>query len=279
MITFSKLGHYGRLGNQMFQYAALVGIATKYGYEFGYPPANETIRANTKYGETFELRKLFLGIRNFWPFNETSDWPQYVEPEGDFSAGFQLLDKCNDCINLLGYFQSERYFKHCESTIREMYQFSNMFYRLTADVIRYEMGMRMTYDPPMVSVHVRRGDYLQLSPVLPPLSLDYYQAAMSAFQEDTSFLVFSDDHAWCEENLPKIRKRENLHFVKGHSSAVDMCLMSRCDSHIIANSSFSWWGAWLNPDPEKIVIAPKNWFGPAGPKNHDGIYCDGWIRL
>ena len=130
--------------------------------------------------------------------------------------------------------------------------------------------MPIMHDEKTVSIHVRRGDYLELSDFHPTCEVSYYDDAMKNFEGYTP-LVFSDDVALCKENL----SHHHPIFVEGNDLNVDMCLMSMCDGHIISNSSFSWWAAWLGN--KKNVVAPKTWFGPAGPQDWEDIYCEGWI--
>lgn len=106
------------------------------------------------------------------------------------------------------------------------------------------------------SVHVRRTDYVD-NPMWTDLSADdYYERAMEQFDSDCTFVIFSDDIAWCRERF----RGRSTYFVEALSAVEDLYLMSRCRGHIIANSSFSWWGAWLDPNPDKKVIAPSRWF-------------------
>ena len=120
--------------------------------------------------------------------------------------------------------------------------------------------------PLAVSLHVRRGDYVsdpKTKAILGVCSLDYYRAAIAHIAErieSPAFFVFSDDIAWAKANLEIPFPCEYVDHNQGQQSYNDMHLMSLCKHHIIANSSFSWWGAWLNPRKDKIVIAPENWF-------------------
>ena len=108
------------------------------------------------------------------------------------------------------------------------------------------------------SIHVRRGDYLGLNGHHPVCDLEYYNKSINLFDKNTKFLVFSDDIKWCQENF----KGENFIFISGNRDFIDIWLMSLCQNNIIANSTFSWWGAWLNQNINKKVIAPSKWFGP-----------------
>jgi len=281
MITFTRLGHHGRLGNQMFQYAALMGIATKHGHEFGYPPENEERRTAFGHNERCDLRRVFRNIRNDWPEEGSVriSTSYYNEPDGDFSDGFKLLDACPDDCNLRGYFQSERYFKHCEGRIRHAFQFHPEVVAACSAFAatlcrRYEVGSHQ-----LVAVHVRRAGYLALSHILPPLTLDYYERAAGMWPPDAMFVLFGDDIRWMAANLPRVITKARSILIDRQRPDEALCLMTMCHGgNIIANSSFSWWGAWLNPNPQKQIVAPGKWFGPSGPRNHEGIYCPGWFR-
>ena len=158
---------------------------------------------------------------------------------------------------LLGFFQSERYFAPIAETLRDELTPAAPDDDATADLCA-EIERREA-----VSIHVRRGDYLR-SPNHNVCTLDYYREAIRRARDrlsDPWFFVFSDDLAWCRAHLPV----ERGEFVDLAHSRVAPCndlrLMSRCQHHIIANSTYSWWGAWLNPHPDKQVWAPGRWFG------------------
>ena len=102
--------------------------------------------------------------------------------------------------------------------------------------------------------------------------------AIKQMPKDSLFLIFSDDIAWCKANFPDLP--EKFVFIEGNADHEDLLLMSHCKNNIICNSTFSWWAAWLNSNPEKKVIAPSKWFGPAFENyNTDDLYCDGWIKI
>ena len=129
----------------------------------------------------------------------------------------------------------------------------------------------------LVSLHVRRGDYLnlQLSDTHKNQSQKYYQDAMLKF-EGYRPVVFSDDIEWCKEEMAWLKNNHPDPVFMSYDHFTDLCLMSLCNGHIIANSSFSWWGAWLGGGK---TVAPKEWFGPSGPKNWKDVYCEDWITL
>jgi len=120
------------------------------------------------------------------------------------------------------------------------------------------------------SLHVRRTDYVQKAGFHPPCSMEYYEKALSIIEGNV--LVFSDDLDWCKETF----LGDRFTFISGNRDYQDLFLMSMCKNNIIANSSFSWWGAWLNTNLNKKVIAPKKWFGPHLKESSDDIYPNTW---
>jgi hypothetical protein len=163
--------------------------------------------------------------------------------------------------NLHGYFQSEKYFEDCKDAIRKEYKFKNP--KVSSPIAN------------TVSLHVRRGDYTQHPNHHPLCDLEYYHKAMKEF-EGYDFLVFSDDKEWCKETF----KQKNVRVSEVEDAIEELEMMSWCDHHIIANSTFSWWGAWLGHNEDKRVVAPKTWFGSAY-HNHNtkDIYCEDWKIL
>jgi hypothetical protein len=161
-------------------------------------------------------------------------------------------------LNLQGFYQSEKYFDDCKDIIHNL--------------LTPRIGFAIKYDT--TAIHVRRGDYLNLKKEYAQLDLEYYAKAIKE-TKTSKYLVFSDDISWCKENF----KGEQYEFSEGKSPVEDLALMLACENQIIANSSFSWWGAYLNKNPSKIVVAPKNWFGPA--LNHDtkDLIPESWLKI
>ena len=131
-----------------------------------------------------------------------------------------------------------------------------------------------------IALHVRRTDYVRNQANHNVLTLEYYQAALEQFDPDRNVIVFSDEPAWCMEQ--DIFSDDRFIISENDDNRVDLCLMSLCHDFIIANSSFSWWGAWLSINKEKKVIAPAQWFGSTGyTKDHDtkDLIPDDWIKI
>ena len=259
MITFSNIGKLGKLGNQMFQYAALYGAAFTRGYKFAIPKNSDLERA-------FKLpSKSYL----------KDDVKQFLYREQDFHFNPNLW-MIDDNTELYGYFQSDQYWHHCEAQIRKEFEFHDMI-QAKANLWLNKNNLE---DKLLINVHVRRTDYLEKPDYHPVLREDYYEKASNIVNsnlhtiapgQEPVYLVFSDDTEWCKNKYPGVL------IVEGNEDVVDMCLMSKCQLHVIANSSFSWWGSFLSGS--EAVIAPNEWFGPAGPKNWESIYRKQWVRI
>jgi len=162
----------------------------------------------------------------------------------------ELFNNCPDDVDLFGYFQTPKYFNHIQSEIRSDFKFDKDLQKTCKDFI----GDNFVYRD-VISLHIRRGDYIH-NPNHPTQPVEYYQRALEMLP-DLDVIVFSDDPEWCKSQ--EIFQPDRFSISENNSVDADLCLMSLCKYHIIANSSFSWWGAWLAKS-EKI-IAPKNWFG------------------
>ena len=126
-----------------------------------------------------------------------------------------------------------------------------------------------------IALHIRRGDFVWNNKNHPPLSLDYYKSALELFDSDREVIIFSDDTEWCKEQ--ELFADDRFAVAEGGDQFYDLCLMSMCDDFIIANSTFSWWGAWLGNRGK--VIAPKRWFGETLGHDTKDLYCEGWEVL
>jgi hypothetical protein len=245
MLSFNHIGNLGRLANQMFQYASLKGIAKHRGYEYCIPPKevfgkkDPMVNKDLNFYDIFSIEK----TNNI----ELSKNPVLQERVHIFDE--ELFINCPDNIDLFGYFQTEKYFKHIEDEIRSDFSFNlNLYENCKAHI--------NSLNSEVISLHIRRGDYISNSNH-PVQTLEYYKKALEQLPTEISVLIFSDDCEWCSSQ----ELFDNDRFMISENSSVDadLCLMSLCKYHIIANSSLSWWGAWLAQS--KHTIAPKNWFG------------------
>ena len=262
-IGYNRLGSNGRLGNQMFQYSALRGIAKNRGYDFKVPPCNDKYEANYGLFDCFKMSS--VKPENFGFVNHK--FPSHKLPEFRFYEDF--FNECPDDCNLDDYFQSEKWFKNVENLIRSDFTFKDNIIEPCKEMIE-EIGE-------CIALHVRRTDYVNLQNYHPACSLNYYSAALKEFPEDMPVLVFSDDIEWCiqqeifssdrfllsqnEERYNHLHKDADGQMRHSLVPNTDLCLMTLCNHNIIANSSFSWWGAWLNNNPNKKIITPDRWFG------------------
>lgn len=237
MVTFQQLGNLGRFGNGLFQIAACIGYSRKHNMDFFLPL--------WKYENMFK--------HGFNQSNMVTNFPTYQEPHFHYAEIPEFKN-----VNLSGYFQTEKYFKHCEKDVRDLFTFK--------DYITYDAEVFIethAEDRIPVSVHVRRTDYITMGHYYHNLTMEWYKEAMDKFDDSHHFFIMSDDIEFCRA---KFNFRKNITFC-GFDEVKDMVIGINSKHNIIANSSFSWWQAWLNPNPDKIVIAPKDWFKPVA--NHD----------
>ena len=269
MIGFNALGRMGRLCNQMFQYAALRGLSSKNGVEICIPYYQNAVddgignMLRTELFDSFNL-KVKTGLLN--------NGHAPVVHERFFHFDQELFDHCPDHISLQGYFQTEKYFKHIEHQIRAEYTFVD-------DILEPSIEMIRSIDNP-IALHIRRGDYVINSENHFNLPLEYYEAALKHFNDDRNVIVFSDDSKWCHEQ--PLFSDDRFIISDNDDNRVDLCLMSLCKDFIIANSTYSWWGAWLSSNKSKKVIAPVQWFGKTGyTKDHNtkDLIPDTWTRI
>lgn len=245
MIGFNYLGKLGRLGNQMFQYAATKGISAHRGYDYCIPNHNEIFDD----GSGNKLR-----IEIFNPFNLDVKCEQ-VKGKSVGERGFHfdelLFNECPDNTNLVGFFQSEKYFKHIESEIRKDFTFKDDI----VDDCKEVVEELLNGNP--IALHIRRTDYL-INPNHYALDLEYYEEALSKFDSNREVVIFTDDPLWVSQQ--KLFETDRFLLGENIDSYHDLYLMTQCSDFIIANSTFSWWGAWLANTGK--VIAPSKWFGP-----------------
>lgn len=245
MIAYPDLGKLGRLGNHLFQIAATVGAALDHGDIYGFP--------RWQYEGAFPIS----GLGCFYDLLPAG--PVYREKRFAYD---QIPYEPN--LRLYGFFQSERYFKRHADFIRKL---------LTPPGVPTRDG----YDG-VASLQVRRGDYFNFPDHHPILPMGYYRSAQDYLRTKgvKKFLVMSDDLAWCRDHFTASDEQVILPL-----DPIDQFRLTlACEHHIMANSTFSWWTAWLDPNPEKVVIAPKLWFGPGyAHYGTEDLYAKGWVVL
>jgi len=271
MITFDKIGYMGRLGNQMFQFASTIGIAKKLDLEAKFPlenclPENQN---HTKCDliECFDIEQSYFIPRRHIPISRT-----YTESDFKYDPGTRSI---SDDTSLSGYFQTEKYFISHRDLICSQFKFRNEY--SSAAELFIDSQRKTSDNKRIVAMHVRRGDYVMYPDHHPVCSKDYYYRSIAEIEKakgDSHFVIFSDDVQWCKNEFPD----DKFTVCDLNNPYSEMCAMTLCDDHIIANSSFSWWGAWLNIKSDKMVIAPISWFGKMIPKDTSDVYCNGWIK-
>lgn len=265
------VGLGGRLGNQMFQYATGKALAARLDARLsleGYSQDSEK-KSRVQVIESFGLAVEFTAVssrgidklrvklaRMGWPVRLRGA-PIYIEPHFHYDPFFETRSGSQ---YLIGGWQSPRYFESIRDSLLEDFSFKRDLSGGAAKTWK-----AISESPCPVAVHVRRGDYVENPRILSRHGMcgrDYYEAAINmirARRTDCRFFVFSDDVARVKAEFSGMK---DLIFVCGNSQEEDLHLMSSCRHIVIANSTFSWWAAWLNKHPDKWVIAPKQWFGP-----------------
>lgn len=283
----------GGLGNQMFQYAFGYALAKQrdtllkidttlfnnYGLrkfelkKFNINPSIASMQEieEMKYKQIFFLEKLLRTV-----LKKNKPYSKYYYHEKYFYYQKELIEKQHQYFE--GYWQSEKYFKAYREELLQQFTLKNGLYR--ASKVYFEKIESTN----AVGLHIRRGDYVNnphTNSVHGTCSLEYYQQAMRLIDEKVNsphYFIFSDDLDWAKESLTFITDITFVELGKEIPDHEEMYLMSRCKHNIIANSSFSWWGAWLNQNPHKTVIAPKKWFNDAT-INTDDLIPEDWVRL
>ncbi len=264
MLSFNNLGNLGRLANQMFQYASLKGIAKKSGYEFCIPPKEVFGEKDPVVNKDLTLYDVFE-IENK---NNIGLTQNTIVQEKSFNFDSDLYNNCSDNIDLLGYFQSEKYFKDIREEICSDFSFNEEVFNDCKSFIN-------SLNSEVICLHIRRGDYTT-NPNHPVQSIEYYEKSLDMLPSDIPVLVFSDDSEWCFKQ--ELFKDDRFMISNNSSVDADLCMMTLCNYHIIANSTLSWWGSWLAKSEK--TIAPKNWFGGSCINhNTDDLYCSNWIIL
>lgn len=288
----------GGLGNQMFQYALYLKLQamgkevkmddfTEYegrearplslwvfGIEYDRASREELCRMTDGFLDPVNrIRRKLFGRKSL----------EYMEKDCNFDP--EILNR--DPAYLTGYFQSEKYFADIEEKVRQAFSFSERLWEgLPSQLLERIRGYEQQIKAAMaVSVHIRRGDYLQNEEAYGGICTEqYYKTAIEYVrkrQQNASFFVFTNDPDYAGEWILKNFRQERESFVliegtQEENGYLDLYLMSLCRHHILANSSFSWWGAYLNPSEEKMVIVPHKWFGNQECRD---IYMENMIRI
>ena len=277
-ISMRNLGSNGRLGNQMFQYAGLRGLAAKHNYDWKIPAPESFARSNYGLFDCFKMDS--VAPANF------GQPPGQTITSGCFHFNEQFFNNLPDGVDISDYFQTERYFSHISDIIRSDFQFNDEILSKCKEVID------QVENP--IFMHVRRGDYLKCSDFHPFVGMDYYKKALELFPEDVTVLLFSDDMAWCKTqeffNSEQFLHSEfNTRYNQlcdtnnGPEQSLipyyDLCMMSLCKGGVIANSTMSWWAAWLMNNPSLPIVTPTPWFGPKSNDNTVDLIPTRWTTI
>jgi hypothetical protein len=247
----------GGLSNQMFQYAIARSYSLRYNTEYRL----ELSSYNSDVLRRFELNKFPNISINLLTENDIKGSIVHI------TDNYIFKDLPNIDILLDGYWQSEKYFRNHSDIIIKDFSMS--------DTIKTLIINKFPDISECISMHIRRSDYVHQPDYHPLQSLDYYKEALDRINEERHILVFSDDIPWCKENI----KFDNVTYVENQDNLTDLYTMSLCKHNIIANSSFSWWGAYLNSNIDKKVVGPIKWFGPRLNLNICDILPESWIKI
>lgn len=254
----NSLGNNGHLGNQMFQYAFVKSMSIKHSRPFSIAP-------NEVFGKHY-YQKLFSNIDECFDIKcdrKITNYPSVNERCFHFDENmFESPPEQN--VDFVGYWQSEKYFKHIENDLRKDFTFREDILNPCKEFVDSFRSL--------IAVHIRRNDFLK-NPNHPVQDNSYYERGIYEFDDDISVLVFSDDVEWCRQQ--EMFSDDRFMISESGDAYFDLCLMSLCDHHVTCNSTFSWWGAWLANSQN--VIAPKKWFGGDNINlSTDDLYLSHW---
>lgn len=295
----------GGLGNQLFQYSTGRALSIMYNTEL---KVDLSFFKNPKYSIAYRLDKfnlpftpadefdffhlknktiipkLYRGLNRFG-YKSSKYYNKTHIKENEVLALYKAQNKVENNYYIEGWLQSENYFKDYRTKIINDLNADHLLYN--KNVIIQE-NIQNTNS---VSVHIRRGDYIT-NGFFKTLTIDYYKNAISIIDanvQNPTFYFFSDDIAWVKKefsNIPKSIFIDNNSIVESGYTTIgdieDLMLMRKCKHHIIANSTFSWWGAWLNENPTKIVIAPLKWFNDNKTQKKietNGFFPNTWLKI
>ena len=262
----------GGLGNQLFQYATARHLSKIH---------NTELLLDISEFETYHLQKFSLNAFNvterYATLDEINKLPVYKEKHFHYDPEFKFF--LNNIV-IKGYWQSEKYFMEIENIILQEFSFKNPAIDTNKKILQSINSSNS------VSLHVRRGDYVKNTyenQILISKDLDFYHNCVQYIldkEQNCHFFIFSDDPSWVKENLKLQYPVTYVDHNNADTNYEDLRLMSSCKHNIISNSTFSWWGAWLNRNPHKIVCAPKKWFSDETKYlDSKDIIPEKWVKL
>lgn len=283
----------GGLGNQMFQYALAMALKKNFTEEevkldihcFKGYRKHQGFEIDKVFGNKFNLASYCDTAKVAYPYFNFQSWRfgSRILPNRRYMISedttFRMMPQAIINPNYKyydGYWQHEEYFEDIHQDIVNAFKFKEF-----EDKRNKDLAIRLS-DNNSVSIHIRKGDYIKDRLFKGTCGIEYYQKAIDEINKKTVpalFCIFSDDIHWCKENIePLLNGKETIYvdWNTGHENYRDIQLMTKCKHNIIANSSFSWWGAWLNNSNGKIVIAPKRWYNT---KEKVSPAANSWIKL
>lgn len=268
MVTFSQLGKHGEFGNQLFQVAATVGHAVASGTQYLFPRWKGLISGD-EYSQYFEGPIPFTD-------NEIGCDRFYKEPHFHYSKIPQITGK----LDIFGYFQSEKYFKHCEVLIKKLFKPNSKHDLLkNINLLDYKDSVSL-----QLRFYDNQRPYSTHSLVLDPQSDFYYQPEenIDFLKKAINYFGKNKNYFVCTNNPQKAKqmfgKYDNFYILDNFNYIEQFFIQTKCENNIISNSSFGWWGAWLNPNEQKAVFAPQRWFR-GDEMNTSDLYPKEWMVL
>lgn len=261
----------GGLGNQMFQIAAAYAVAKRAGVEYGinYNLQHNLVQGNTSHHYRNNLFKNIPAVDNFPDWSNDS-CAVYKEPHFHYT---EIPVRSELFID--GYFQSSKYFNEFADDVRNLWYWPQE----VVDKVDGALEKVRSNGQLAIGVHVRRGDYIRFQSTHPLQPSGYYDDAFDKLEEE--FDLDPPDYTMllCTDDISTVGMEFDLSdYIWANGTEIsDLYLLSQCDGVIMSNSSFAWWGAWLSS--KKMVVAPKNWFGPDGPQDFQDIYEPNWLLM
>jgi len=251
----------GGLGNQMFQIAHAICQGWKNNVDSEFIAVSHTPMTQARQTKNY-VNNIFRNVKFVNKIIKKQTITEWSWNESNVKPNF------NSTIEFNGYYQSSKNFLGYDEKIKDLFKPTDEFKEEIYQIYPELKNKNTT------SIHVRRGDYLTISNVLPTIDITYINYCMNFLNDSDIFFIFSDDKKWVKENI----KNNNVIVVDELEDYEELWMMGLCKNHILSNSSFSWWGAFLNNNSAK-VLAPSLWFGPNGPQPFNNIYEPNWEKI
>jgi hypothetical protein len=269
-VTFSMLGRHGEFGNQLFQIAATIGYAQRTGKTYVFPKW-EGLMSKEYYTKYLKH-----------PIPETSmDECYKITRSGNFyeekEFNYNEIPLYKSSVDLFGYFQSEKYFKHCSDLISKTFTPNNSMKNLNVLDYRNSICIQLRFYDNKRPYNIQS---LKLDPEYSfyynvDENLEFYKKAINYFGKNKNYYIVTNNPDKAENMFDSY---DNFYILKNYTYLEQFFIQTRCEHNIISNSSFGWWGAWLNPNPSKVVFAPRNWFKDPKMKTDD-LYPKEWMII